>query len=75
MGYLASYYRFGLPTFLIITIALYLLFTGSGQLSMTIEAFVYGLALSPWRFCKFTVSRIRKAKLQKDVLWVPVGAY
>ncbi|KAF7315856.1 hypothetical protein MIND_00102100 [Mycena indigotica] len=31
MGYLATYYRFGLPTFLVISIALYLLFTGSGE--------------------------------------------
>ncbi|KAJ7813495.1 vacuolar ATP synthase proteolipid subunit [Mycena olivaceomarginata] len=31
MSYLASYYSYGLPTFLIIIIALYLLFTGSGE--------------------------------------------
>ncbi|KAJ7141283.1 ATP synthase subunit C-domain-containing protein [Mycena epipterygia] len=31
MGYLTSYYSYGLPTFLIIIIALYLLFTGSGE--------------------------------------------
>ncbi|KAJ7451825.1 ATP synthase subunit C-domain-containing protein [Mycena galericulata] len=31
MGYLASYYTYGLPTFLVIVIALYLLFTGSGE--------------------------------------------
>ncbi|KAL0956850.1 hypothetical protein HGRIS_002958 [Hohenbuehelia grisea] len=31
MGYLKSYYTYGLPTFLIIVIALYLLFTGSGE--------------------------------------------
>jgi len=31
MGYLASYYRYGLPTFIVIAIALYLLFTGSGE--------------------------------------------
>ncbi|KAF7323177.1 hypothetical protein HMN09_00098200 [Mycena chlorophos] len=31
MGYLASYYRFGLPTFLTVSIALYLLFTGDGE--------------------------------------------
>jgi V-type H+-transporting ATPase proteolipid subunit len=29
MGYLASYYTYGLPTFLVIVIALYLLFTGT----------------------------------------------
>ncbi|KAG6920146.1 H(+)-transporting V0 sector ATPase subunit c'' [Tephrocybe rancida] len=31
MGYYSSYYSYGLPTFLIIVIALYLLFTGSGE--------------------------------------------
>ncbi|KAH8977774.1 hypothetical protein EDB86DRAFT_2998582 [Lactarius hatsudake] len=31
MGYFYFYYAFGLPTFLIIVIALYLLFTGSGE--------------------------------------------
>ncbi|KAJ7782331.1 ATP synthase subunit C-domain-containing protein [Mycena maculata] len=31
MGYLTSYYTYGLPTFLVIVIALYLLFTGSGE--------------------------------------------
>ncbi|KAJ6498825.1 ATP synthase subunit C-domain-containing protein [Mycena sanguinolenta] len=31
MSYLASYYTYGLPTFIIIIIALYLLFTGSGE--------------------------------------------
>ncbi|CAK5265438.1 unnamed protein product, partial [Mycena citricolor] len=31
MGLLASYYSYGLPTFLVICIALYLLFTGSGE--------------------------------------------
>ncbi|KAF8199922.1 ATP synthase subunit C-domain-containing protein [Mycena galopus ATCC 62051] len=31
MSYIASYYTYGLPTFLIIVIALYLLFTGSGE--------------------------------------------
>ncbi|KAG5646246.1 H(+)-transporting V0 sector ATPase subunit c'' [Asterophora parasitica] len=31
MGYYTSYYSYGLPTFLIIVIALYLLFTGSGE--------------------------------------------
>jgi len=31
MGYYQSYYAYGLPTFLIIVIALYLLFTGSGE--------------------------------------------
>ncbi|KAK7005947.1 ATP synthase subunit C-domain-containing protein [Favolaschia claudopus] len=31
MGYIASYYTYGLPTFITITIALYLLFTGSGE--------------------------------------------
>jgi len=31
MGYYATYYSYGLPTFLIIVIALYLLFTGSGE--------------------------------------------
>ncbi|KAF9462469.1 ATP synthase subunit C-domain-containing protein [Collybia nuda] len=31
MGYYTSYYSYGLPTFIIIVIALYLLFTGSGE--------------------------------------------
>ncbi|KAF7322008.1 Vacuolar ATP synthase proteolipid subunit [Mycena kentingensis (nom. inval.)] len=31
MGYLGSYYRFGVPSFLVVFIALYLLFTGSGE--------------------------------------------
>ncbi|PPQ84589.1 hypothetical protein CVT25_015792 [Psilocybe cyanescens] len=31
MGYYSSYYSYGLPTFVIIVIALYLLFTGSGE--------------------------------------------
>ncbi|KAJ7282787.1 ATP synthase subunit C-domain-containing protein [Mycena rebaudengoi] len=31
MGYLGSYYSYGLPTFTVIVIALYLLFTGSGE--------------------------------------------
>ncbi|KAG6866409.1 H(+)-transporting V0 sector ATPase subunit c'' [Blastosporella zonata] len=31
MGYYSSYYSYGLPTFLIIVIALYILFTGSGE--------------------------------------------
>jgi len=31
MGSYASYYTFGLPTFLVIVVALYLLFTGSGE--------------------------------------------
>ncbi|KDQ55797.1 hypothetical protein JAAARDRAFT_37222 [Jaapia argillacea MUCL 33604] len=31
MGYATSYFTFGLPSFLIIVIALYLLFTGSGE--------------------------------------------
>ncbi|KAJ7646797.1 vacuolar ATP synthase proteolipid subunit [Roridomyces roridus] len=31
MGYLTSYYTYGLPTFTVIVIALYLLFTGSGE--------------------------------------------
>jgi len=31
MGYYSSYYTYGLPTFIIIVIALYLLFTGSGE--------------------------------------------
>ena len=29
MGYYTTYYTFGLPSFLVITIALYLLFTGA----------------------------------------------
>jgi V-type H+-transporting ATPase 21kDa proteolipid subunit len=32
MGYYKSYYSYGLPTFLIIVIALYLLFTGTWNL-------------------------------------------
>ncbi|KAF5320872.1 hypothetical protein D9619_001528 [Psilocybe cf. subviscida] len=31
MGYYSYYYSYGLPTFLVIVIALYLLFTGSGE--------------------------------------------
>jgi len=31
MGYYTTYYAFGLPSFLVIIIALYLLFTGSGE--------------------------------------------
>ncbi|KAF8070806.1 hypothetical protein FPV67DRAFT_1043897 [Lyophyllum atratum] len=31
MGYYTSYYTYGLPTFIVIVIALYLLFTGSGE--------------------------------------------
>jgi len=31
MGYYGSYYTYGLPTFVVIVIALYLLFTGSGE--------------------------------------------
>ncbi|KAJ7773011.1 ATP synthase subunit C-domain-containing protein [Mycena metata] len=31
MGYLGSYYSYGLPSFLVVLIALYLLFTGSGE--------------------------------------------
>ncbi|KAJ7019991.1 ATP synthase subunit C-domain-containing protein [Mycena alexandri] len=31
MGYLGSYYTYGLPSFLVILVALYLLFTGSGE--------------------------------------------
>ena len=33
MGYFYLYYAFGLPTFLVIIIALYLLFTGTSHLS------------------------------------------
>lgn len=32
MGYYSTYYSYGLPTFLIIVIALYLLFTGNSTL-------------------------------------------
>lgn len=32
MGYYTTYYAFGLPTFLVVVIALYLLFTGSSDL-------------------------------------------
>ncbi|KAH7908777.1 ATP synthase subunit C-domain-containing protein [Hygrophoropsis aurantiaca] len=31
MGYYTSYYSFGLPLFLVVVVALYLLFTGSGE--------------------------------------------
>ncbi|KII92645.1 hypothetical protein PLICRDRAFT_102924 [Plicaturopsis crispa FD-325 SS-3] len=31
MGYLTNYYTFGLPSFLVLVIALYLIFTGSGE--------------------------------------------
>jgi len=31
MGYYTTYYAFGLPSFLVVVIALYLLFTGSGE--------------------------------------------
>jgi len=47
MGYYSTYYTFGLPSFLFIVIALYLLFTGSG------EAFNVGRFLeetSPYAF-------------------------
>ncbi|KAJ7172734.1 ATP synthase subunit C-domain-containing protein [Mycena filopes] len=31
MGYLGSYYTYGLPSFVVVVVALYLLFTGSGE--------------------------------------------
>ena len=33
MGYYSTYYTYGLPTFLIVVIALYLLFTGNSAYS------------------------------------------
>jgi len=43
MGYYTSYYTYGLPTFVVIVIALYLLFTGMCALCLHLD----GLQLRP----------------------------